>query len=543
MKRIEEVALNAGIENTELYKFGDYIAKVNISLLERMRNRKDGNLILVTAMTPTQFGEGKTTTAIGLSDALNDMGYKAMCVLREPSLGPVFGVKGGATGGGRAQVVPMEEINLQFTGDIPSVQIAHNLLAALIDNHLEQGNPLGIDSRRVVLRRSLDMNDRALRDIVIGLGGKANGVPRETGFDITAASEVMAILGLSSGIDDLKDRLSRMLVGFTYSGNPVYAKDVKAQGAMAAVLINNINPNLVQSLEGHPVFVHCGPFANIAYGSASITSIKMAMKLADYVVVEAGFGSDLGGEKFMDIVSRAGNFKPAGVVIVATLRALKLHGGIDKDKIMEENIEGVLHGVPNLEKHYENMKSFSVPVVVVLNKFKGDSQLEIDALRNYFGEKGIRFAISEAYESGGEGTMELADAVIRAIKEDSNEFHYLYNLDEPLKDKIKCISQNMYGATGIKYTKEAETDLRLIDKLGLSNSYVCMAKTQLSLSDDTKKLGRPKNYDITVKEVRILNGAGFVVPICGEIMTMPGLPKIPAAELIDVKDGKIVGLF
>lgn len=543
MKRIEEVALNAGIENTELYKFGDYIAKVNISLLERMRNRKDGNLILVTAMTPTQFGEGKTTTAIGLSDALNDMGYKAMCVLREPSLGPVFGVKGGATGGGRAQVVPMEEINLQFTGDIPSVQIAHNLLAALIDNHLEQGNPLGIDSRRVVLRRSLDMNDRALRDIVIGLGGKANGVPRETGFDITAASEVMAILGLSSGIDDLKDRLSKMLVGFTYSGNPVYAKDVKAQGAMAAVLINNINPNLVQSLEGHPVFVHCGPFANIAYGSASITSIKMAMKLADYVVVEAGFGSDLGGEKFMDIVSRAGNFKPAGVVIVATLRALKLHGGIDKDKIMEENIEGVLHGVPNLEKHYENMKSFSVPVVVVLNKFKGDSQLEIDALRNYFGEKEIRFAISEAYESGGEGTMELADAVIRAIKEDSNEFHYLYNLDAPLKDKIKCISQNMYGATGIKYTKEAETDLRLIDKLGLSNSYVCMAKTQLSLSDDTKKLGRPKNYDITVKEVRVLNGAGFVVPICGEIMTMPGLPKIPAAELIDVKDGKIVGLF
>ncbi len=544
MKRIAEVAETLGIEEDDLSLYGKYIAKIEKGAFEKVKDNPDGKLIFVTAITPTPAGEGKTTTTIGLSDALNDLGKKAMAVIREPSLGPVFGVKGGAAGGGYAQVVPMEEINLQFTGDIPAVGIANNLLAAMIDNHIQHGNQLGIDVRRITWRRAVDMNDRALRQTIVALGGTGNGYPRETGFDITAASEIMAILGMANGMNDLKERLGRIIVGYTRKREPVTAKDLKAVGAMAIVLRNAINPNLVQTLENHPVFIHGGPFANIAHGASTITSIKLALKLADYVITEGGFASDLGGEKFMDIVSRNGGFRPSVAVVVATVRALKMHGGLAKDELREENIEALKKGLANLAKHIENMRKFGLPVVVALNKFITDTDAELKVVEEFVKSQGARFALSEVWEKGGEGGKALAAEVLNAIENDKNEFRFLYDLDESVEDKIYKIATEMYGAKGVDYTDSAKKDLRLIKKIGYANLPVCMAKTQMSLSDNPKLIGRPEGFTVTIREVRLSAGAGFIVPISGSIMTMPGFPKHPAAENMDIdENGKITGLF
>ncbi len=544
MKKITEIASYIGLDEDELSLYGKYIAKIEAEAAKKAKNNSDGTLIFVTAITPTPAGEGKTTTTIGLSDALNDLGKKAMAVIREPSLGPVFGVKGGAAGGGYAQVVPMEEINLQFTGDIPAVGIANNLLAALIDNHIQHGNQLGIDVRRISWRRAVDMNDRALRQVIVALGGTGNGYPRETGFDITAASEIMAILGMAKDIEDLKERMSRIIVGYTRKREPITAKDLKAVGAMAIVMRNAIKPNLVQTLENHPVFIHGGPFANIAHGASTISSIKLALKLADYVITEGGFASDLGGEKFMDIVSRVGNFRPSVVVLVATVRALKMHGGLAKDQLKEENIEALKKGLGNLGKHIENMQSFGLPVVVALNKFVTDTDAEIKLVEEFAKEKGARFALSEVWEKGGEGGKALAEEVLKAANDDKSNFRFLYELDEPIEDKIYKIATKMYGAKGVVYTDSAKKDLKLIKKIGYANLPICMAKTQLSLSDNPKLIGRPENFEITIREVRLSAGAGFIIPIAGSIMTMPGLPKHPAAENMDISgDGKISGLF
>ncbi len=544
IKRIAEVAETLGIEEDDLSLYGKYIAKIEKGAFEKVKDNPDGKLIFVTAITPTPAGEGKTTTTIGLSDALNDLGKKAMAVIREPSLGPVFGVKGGAAGGGYAQVVPMEEINLQFTGDIPAVGIANNLLAAMIDNHIQHGNQLGIDVRRITWRRAVDMNDRALRQTIVALGGTGNGYPRETGFDITAASEIMAILGMANGMNDLKERLGRIIVGYTRKKEPVTAKDLKAVGAMAIVLRNAINPNLVQTLENHPVFIHGGPFANIAHGASTITSIKLALKLADYVITEGGFASDLGGEKFMDIVSRNGGFRPSVAVVVATVRALKMHGGLAKDELKEENIEALKKGLANLAKHIENMRKFGLPVVVALNKFITDTDAELKVVEEFVKSQGARFALSEVWEKGGEGGKALAAEVLNAIENDKNEFRFLYDLDESVEDKIYKIATEMYGAKGVDYTDSAKKDLRLIKKIGYANLPICMAKTQMSLSDNPKLIGRPEGFTVTIREVRLSAGAGFIVPISGSIMTMPGLPKHPAAENMDIdENGKITGLF
>ncbi len=544
IKRIAEVAETLGIEEDDLSLYGKYIAKIEKGAFEKVKDNPDGKLIFVTAITPTPAGEGKTTTTIGLSDALNDLGKKAMAVIREPSLGPVFGVKGGAAGGGYAQVVPMEEINLQFTGDIPAVGIANNLLAAMIDNHIQHGNQLGIDVRRITWRRAVDMNDRALRQTIVALGGTGNGYPRETGFDITAASEIMAILGMANGMNDLKERLGRIIVGYTRKKEPVTAKDLKAVGAMAIVLRNAINPNLVQTLENHPVFIHGGPFANIAHGASTITSIKLALKLADYVITEGGFASDLGGEKFMDIVSRNGGFRPSVAVVVATVRALKMHGGLAKDELREENIEALKKGLANLAKHIENMRKFGLPVVVALNKFITDTDAELKVVEEFVKSQCARFALSEVWEKGGEGGKALAAEVLNAIENDKNEFRFLYDLDESVEDKIYKIATEMYGAKGVDYTDSAKKDLRLIKKIGYANLPICMAKTQMSLSDNPKLIGRPEGFTVTIREVRLSAGAGFIVPISGSIMTMPGLPKHPAAENMDIdENGKITGLF
>ncbi len=544
MKKITEVANYIGLDEDELSLYGKYIAKIEPQAAKRTESNPDGTLIFVTAITPTPAGEGKTTTTIGLSDALNDLGKKAMAVIREPSLGPVFGVKGGAAGGGYAQVVPMEEINLQFTGDIPAVGIANNLLAALIDNHIQHGNQLGIDVRRISWRRAVDMNDRALRQVIVALGGTGNGYPRETGFDITAASEIMAILGMAKDIEDLKERMSRIIIGYTRKREPITAKDLKAVGAMAIVMRNAIKPNLVQTLENHPVFIHGGPFANIAHGASTISSIKLALKLADYVITEGGFASDLGGEKFMDIVSRVGKFRPSVVVLVATVRALKMHGGLAKDQLKEENIDALKKGLGNLGKHIENMQSFGLPVVVALNKFVTDTDAEIKLVEEFAKEKGARFALSEVWEKGGEGGKALAEEVLKAASEDKNNFRFLYELNESIEDKIYKIATKMYGAKGVVYTDSAKKDLKLIKKIGYENLPICMAKTQLSLSDNPKLIGRPENFEITIREVRLSAGAGFIIPIAGSIMTMPGLPKHPAAENMDISgDGKISGLF
>jgi len=543
LKPILEIAKELGIPNEYLFPYGHYKAKVDVNFLKKLEDRPDGKLILVTATTPTPAGEGKTTTTVGLTQALVKLGKKAMLCLREPSLGPCFGVKGGAAGGGYSQVLPMEEINLHFTGDIHAVESAHNLLAALLDNHLHQGNALNIDPREITWRRAMDMNERALRNIVIGLGGKANGVPRESGFDITVASEVMAILCLSKDISDLKERLSNIVVGYTTKGDMVKVKDLKAQGAMAALLKEAINPNLVQTIEHVPAFVHGGPFANIAHGTNSIVATKMALKLRDYAVVEAGFASDLGAEKFFDIVCRLAGLSPSAVVLVTTIRALKHHGGVSKEALSQENLQALALGLENLEAHLDILSNFGLPVVIALNKFSSDTEKEVNMVREAAEKRGARIALSEVWEKGGDGGIELAREVLAATEENKT-YKPLYDLDLPLREKIKTIATKIYGADDVEYTPQALSTVKDLEERGFGKLPVCMAKTQLSISDDPKKLGRPKNYKINVREVRISAGAGFIVAICGSIMTMPGLPKKPAAESIDIdSDGNITGLF
>jgi formate--tetrahydrofolate ligase len=543
LKHISEIARELKIPDEYLFPYGHYKAKVDINFIKELENRPDGKLVLVTATTPTPAGEGKTTITVGLTEALVKLGKKAMLCLREPSLGPCFGVKGGAAGGGYSQVLPMEEINLHFTGDIHAVESAHNLLAAMLDNHLHQGNDLGIDPREVTWRRAMDMNERALRNIVVGLGGRTNGVPRETGFDITVASEIMAILCLSENLADLKERLSKVIVGYTTKGKVVKAGDLKAQGAMAALLKEAINPNLVQTVKHVPAFVHGGPFANIAHGTNSIVATRMALKLRDYAIVEAGFASDLGAEKFFDIVCRLSGLSPSAVVLVTTVRSLKHHGGVKKEELSKENLDALSSGISNLEAHLDILSNFGLPVVVALNKFNTDTKEELDMVMEAAKKRNARIALSEVWEKGGEGGIDLAKEVLEAIGE-GKTYRTLYDLDMSLKEKIKTIATRIYGADDVEYVPQALAMLEDLEQRGFGSLPVCMAKTQLSLSDDPKKLGRPKDYRVTVREVRLSAGAGFVVAICGSIMTMPGLPKKPAAESIDIDEkGNITGLF
>ncbi len=542
-KHIKEVAEKLGITEEHLEYYGKYKAKLSENLIKETADNKDGKLILVTAINPTPAGEGKTTTSVGLGDALAKIGKKTVIALREPSLGPVFGIKGGAAGGGYAQVIPMEDINLHFTGDMHAITAANNLLCAMLDNHVQQGNSLNIDVRRILIKRCLDMNDRELRNIVAGLGGKVNGVPREDGFIITVASEVMAILCLSADIDDLKERLGNILIAYNYEGKPVYARDVKANGAMAALLKDAIKPNLVQTLEGTPALMHGGPFANIAHGCNSVRATKLALKLADYCVTEAGFGSDLGAEKFFDIKCRKAGLKPSAVVLVATVRALKYNGGVPKTELSSENLDALKKGIVNLGVHIGNMQKFGVPVVVAINRFGNDTDNELAFVENYCKELGADFALSEVFAKGGEGGIELAEKVVKAVEKPS-EFRTLYPDDMPIKEKIQTIAKNIYGADGVIYIAQAQKALAEIEKLDTAKLPVCVAKTQYSLSDDPSLLGKPENFNITVRDVRLSNGAGFVVVYTGDIMTMPGLPKVPAAEKIDVDtNGKITGLF
>ena len=542
-KPIREVAETLGIAEDYLEYYGKYKAKIAEALIQDTAQKQDGKLILVTAINPTPAGEGKTTTSVGLGDALSLIGKKTVIALREPSLGPVFGIKGGAAGGGYAQVIPMEDINLHFTGDMHAITSANNLLCAMLDNHIQQGNSLHIDARRILIKRCLDMNDRELRNIVAGLGGKVNGVPREDGFIITVASEVMAILCLSSDIDDLKERLGKILVAYTFEGTPVYARDLKANGAMAALLKDAIKPNIVQTLEGTPAFMHGGPFANIAHGCNSVRATKLALKLADYCVTEAGFGSDLGAEKFFDIKCRKAGLQPSAVVIVATVRALKYNGGVPKTELGSENLTALEKGIVNLGVHIGNMHRFGVPVVVAINRFGSDSEEELAFVENYCRELGADFALSEVFAKGGKGGIALAEKVVQAVEKPSC-FQTLYPDEMPLKEKIQTVAQNIYGADGVIYTAQAQKALAEIEKLDTANLPVCVAKTQYSLSDNPALLGKPEHFSITVRDVRLSNGAGFVVVYTGDIMTMPGLPKVPAAEKIDVdSNGKITGLF
>ena len=540
---IKEVAAGLGINEDELEFYGKYKAKLSDELSARVANNPDGKLILVTAINPTPAGEGKTTTTAGLGQAMAKIGKKAIIALREPSLGPVFGIKGGAAGGGYAQVLPMEDINLHFTGDMHAITSANNLCCAMLDNHLHQGNTLGIDPRRILIKRCLDMNDRALRNIIVGLGGKVNGIPREDHFIITVASEVMAILCLAADIDDLKKRLGKILVAYTYSGEPVYASDLKADGAMTALLKDAIKPNLVQTLEGTPAVMHGGPFANIAHGCNSVRATKLALKLADYTITEAGFGSDLGAEKFLDIKCRYAGLKPSAIVLVATCRALKYNGGVPKTEVSSENLEALKKGIVNLGVHIENMRKYNVPVVVAINRFGTDSDAELKYIEQYCVEKGADFALSEVFGKGGDGGIELAQKVVEACEKPS-DFSTLYPDNLTVKEKIDCIAKNIYGAARVNYTTQAEKAIAEVQKLGADSLPVCIAKTQYSLSDDPSLLGAPKDFEITVRNVSLSNGAGFVVVYTGDIMTMPGLPKVPAAHSIDVNsDGKIVGLF
>ena len=540
---IKEVAAGLGINEDELEFYGKYKAKLSDELSARVANNPDGKLILVTAINPTPAGEGKTTTTAGLGQAMAKIGKKAIIALREPSLGPVFGIKGGAAGGGYAQVLPMEDINLHFTGDMHAITSANNLCCAMLDNHLQQGNTLGIDPRRILIKRCLDMNDRALRNIIVGLGGKVNGIPREDHFIITVASEVMAILCLAADIDDLKKRLGKILVAYTYSGEPVYASDLKADGAMTALLKDAIKPNLVQTLEGTPAVMHGGPFANIAHGCNSVRATKLALKLADYTITEAGFGSDLGAEKFLDIKCRYAGLKPSAIVLVATCRALKYNGGVPKTEVSSENLEALKKGIVNLGVHIENMRKYNVPVVVAINRFGTDSDAELKYIEQYCVEKGADFALSEVFGKGGDGGIELAQKVVEACEKPS-DFSTLYPDNLSVKEKIDCIAKNIYGAARVNYTTQAEKAIAEVQKLGADSLPVCIAKTQYSLSDDPSLLGAPKDFEITVRNVSLSNGAGFVVVYTGDIMTMPGLPKVPAAHSIDVNsDGKIVGLF
>ena len=545
MKPIEEIAGAIGISKDDIELYGKYKAKVDYNLLKGLQAKKDGKLILVTAITPTPAGEGKTTTTVGLGDALKRIGKKTIIALREPSLGPVFGVKGGAAGGGYAQVVPMEDINLHFTGDIHAITAANNLLAAMIDNHIYQGNALGIDTRRITWRRCMDMNDRQLRFITDGLGGKANGVPREDGYDISVASEVMAILCLSTDLENLKERLKNIVIGYTWDDKPVTAGQLKAHGAMAALLKDALKPNLVQTLEHTPAFIHGGPFANIAHGCNSIMATKMALKYADYAVTEAGFGADLGAEKFLDIKCRIGGLTPSAVVIVATVRALKHHGGVPKAEYSTENLSALEKGIPNLLKHIENITvKFGLPAVVAINRFPTDTEAELKLVEEKCKECGANVALSEVWGKGSEGGIELANEVIRLAEEGKSNFKYMYSDDMPLKEKIRSVVRNIYGGEDVDFSAPALKEITRLEEMGYQRLPVCIAKTQYSLTDDPKKFGRPKNFNVSVRNVKVSAGAGFVVVLTGEIMTMPGLPKVPAAESIDVDStGRISGLF
>ena len=543
MKPITEIASELNIRPEELEPYGHYKAKLSDSLFDRLADRPNGKLVLVTAINPTPAGEGKTTTTVGLGLAMKKIGKNAIIALREPSLGPVFGIKGGAAGGGYAQVVPMEDINLHFTGDMHAITAANNLLCAILDNHLQQGNELGIDPRRVLFKRCMDMNDRALRNTIVGLGGKANGVVREDGFQITVASEVMAILCLAADLQDLKERLGNILVAYTYDNKPVYAKDLKVNGSMAVLLKDAIKPNLVQTLENTPALMHGGPFANIAHGCNSVRATKLALKLADYTITEAGFGSDLGAEKFLDIKCRYAGIAPSAIVVVATLRALKYNGGVPKADTAKPNVEALKAGLCNLAAHVENMKKFGVPVVVAINHFLTDTDEEIEVLENYCRENDVEFALSDVFAKGGEGGKELAEKVVKACEKPAN-FAPIYSLDLSIKEKIETIAKEIYGADGVDYSAAASKAIADIEKLGYSKLPVCMAKTQYSLSDDANKLGRPSGFRINIREVKVSAGAGFVVALAGAIMTMPGLGKDPAAYRIDIDaDGQIHGLF
>lgn len=543
MKKITEVAASIGIAEDELEPYGHYKAKLSDSLFDRLKNKKDGKLVLVTAVNPTPAGEGKTTVSIGLGQGMCKLGKNAVIALREPSLGPVFGIKGGAAGGGYSQVVPMEDINLHFTGDMHAITSANNLMCAILDNHIQQGNELGIDQRRVLIKRCLDMNDRALRNIVCSLGGKLNGIPREDHFIITVASEVMAILCLSADLFDLKKRLGNILVAYTYDGKPVYCRDIKADGAMTVLLKDAIKPNLVQTLENTPAIMHGGPFANIAHGCNSIRATKTALKLGDYCITEAGFGSDLGAEKFLDIKCRFAGLTPSCIVLVSTVRSMKYNGGVPKTELTAENMEALEKGSVNLGAHIDNLKKFGVPVVVAINHFYADTDKEIEFVKRFCESKGADFAVTKCFAEGGEGSKELAQKVIDACEKE-NHFHHLYDLDMPLYDKIEIIAKEIYGADGVDYTKEAKKSIDEFIELGADKIPVCMAKTQYSLSDNPTALGRPTGFRITVSSASLSNGAGFIVLQTGSIMTMPGLSKSPAAYKIDIdENGNTVGLF
>lgn len=544
MEPIVKIAekLNLGEDDIELY--GKYKCKISLDVLKNNKDKKDGKLVLVTAINPTPAGEGKSTVTVGLGQALCKTGKKAVIALREPSLGPVFGVKGGAAGGGYAQVVPMEDINLHFTGDMHAITTANNLLCAAIDNHIHQGNNLRIDSRRIIFKRVMDMNDRALRNIVVGMGGKVNGFLREDGFMITVASEIMAILCLATSLSDLKERMGNILISYDLDGNPVYAKQLEIEGAMALLMKDAVKPNLVQTLENTPAIIHGGPFANIAHGCNSIVATKMALKLGDIVVTEGGFGADLGAEKFLDIKCRYGNLTPNCIVIVATMRALKHHGGVKKEELNIPNVEALAKGIVNLEKQIENMKKYNVPVVVAINKFVTDSDEEIQFIKSFCAKLGVKVALSDVWAKGGEGGLELANIVNDVLDNEESNFNVLYDEKDTIKDKILTIAKEIYGAKSVLYTPAASRQIAELEKFELDKLPICMAKTQYSLSDNPSLLGRPENFDITVKEVRVSNGAGFIVVLTGDIMTMPGLPKVPAANRMDIlESGEIVGLF
>ena len=544
MEPIINIAKKIGLEEDDIELYGKYKCKISLDAIKRLENNKDGKLVLVTAINPTPAGEGKSTVTVGLGQALNKIGKNTVIALREPSLGPVFGIKGGAAGGGYAQVVPMEDINLHFTGDMHAITSANNLLCAAIDNHIHQGNLLRIDSRRIVFKRVMDMNDRALRNIVVGMGGKINGFLREDGFMITVASEIMAILCMASDLEDLKERMGNILIAYNLDGEPVYAKELEIEGAMALLKKDAIKPNLVQTLENTPAIIHGGPFANIAHGCNSIIATKTALKMSDITITEAGFGADLGAEKFLDIKCRYGNLNPDCVVLVATIRALKHHGGVKKDELNTSNVDALNKGMKNLEKQIENIKAYGVPVVVAINKFITDSDEEVKAIEDFCKNIGVEVSLTEVWEKGGEGGIDLANKVIKTMEIEPSNFKMISDSEESIKDKILKIVQTIYGGKGVNYTPQALKQIAEIEKFNLDKLPICMAKTQYSLSDNPSLLGRPENFDITVKEVRVSNGAGFIVVLTGDVMTMPGLPKVPAANRMDIKDnGEIVGLF
>lgn len=544
MLPIKDVAGQIGLSEDDLELYGKYKAKISLETIRRLENNQDGKLILVTAINPTPAGEGKTTTMIGLAQAMNKIGKKTIVAMREPSLGPCFGIKGGAAGGGYAQVVPMEDINLHFTGDIHAITTANNLISAMLDNSLQQGNPLNIDERQIVWKRVVDLNDRALRHIVVGLGGKVNGVPREDGFDITVASEIMGILCLANDLSDLKSRVARIIVAYTRDGSPVTVEDLKATGAVTLLLKDAIKPNLVQTLDHTPVFVHGGPFANIAHGCNSVMATKLALKLAPYTVTEAGFGADLGAEKFLDIKCRQAGLKPDAVVIVATVRALKMHGGMDKKELANENLEALRKGIANLEKHIENITKYGLPAIVAINAFPTDTKAELDLLEEICNAKGVKVALSEVWAKGADGGIELANGLIDLLENKESNFKPIYDLNLPIEEKIKTIAREIYGADDVIFTKKAKTNIKKLTDLGLDKLPICIAKTQYSLSDDASLLGRPTGFNIEINDLIPNTGSGFLVAISGDIMRMPGLPKVPAANNMDIlEDGEIVGLF